>query len=38
MTKAKKASPALQKAWKVEKSHPLGLNEKQAQMHYLLHV
>ena len=38
MTKARKASPAWQKAWKLEKSHPPGLNEKWARTKYLLHV
>ena len=30
MMKAKRASPAYQKAWKMEKVHPLALNEIQA--------
>ena len=38
MTKARRASPVLQKAWKVEKSNPPALNEKQAQTNYLLYV
>ena len=29
--KVKRASPAVYKAWKVEKFHPLAFNEKQAQ-------
>ena len=38
MTKVKRSSPACQKAWKVEKSQSLVLNEKQAQPNYFLHV
>ena len=38
MTKAKRTSPTLQKAWKAEKYQPPDLNEKRTRTNYLLHV